>query len=324
MMSSAFAIVTIQMMLVNGKTKEIGVMRAIGAKRKDILIIFLFQGLIIGAIGATAGTAAGLAYTIYAKETQMSWNNSIPLEVTIQWDKVIQTALTSFSLALIASLYPSYRATKLLPVEAMRTVCGIVVTENIEQKIELAKKLMKDVRVLSIFQAENVGVPTNLTRTDLEIIEKLIKDPQTKIEDLAKSTKLSSKTVTRALEKFQKNDAILFTLVYDPVKLSGYIPYAILVGIKDDFEKTLEKLEKKFSKSFLQKPFLAKNQIVLFMYSDDIFKLDYLTQKVRETDGVFTADLFIPKKITFPMKWVTDAMKVAKNSKKLHLVYQTH
>jgi len=204
------------------------------------------------------------------------------------------------------------------------TVCGIVVTENIEQKIELAKKLMKDVRVLSIFQAENVGVPANLTRTDLEIIEKLIKNPQEKIEDLAKSTKLSSKTVTRAIEKFQKDDAILFTLVYDPVKLSGYIPYAILVGIKDDFEKTLEKLEKKFSKSFLQKPFLAKNQIVLFMYSDDIFKLDYLTQKVRETEGVFTADLFIPKKITFPMKWVTDAMKVAKNSKKLHLVYQTH
>jgi len=122
MMSSAFAIVTIQMMLVNGKTKEIGVMRAIGAKRKDILIIFIFQGLIIGAIGATAGTAAGLAYTIYAKETKMSWNNSIPLEVTIQWEKVIQTALTSFSLAIIASLYPSYRATKLLPVEAMRTV----------------------------------------------------------------------------------------------------------------------------------------------------------------------------------------------------------
>jgi lipoprotein-releasing system permease protein len=122
MMSSAFAIVTIQMMLVNGKTKEIGVMRAIGAKRKDILIIFIFQGLIIGAIGATAGTAVGLGYTIYAKETKMSWNNSIPLEVSIQWDKVIQTALTSFSLALVASLYPSYRATKKLPVEAMRTV----------------------------------------------------------------------------------------------------------------------------------------------------------------------------------------------------------
>lgn len=122
MMSSAFAIVTIQMMLVNGKTREIGVMRSIGAKRKDILIIFIFQGMIIGAIGASVGTAAGLGYTFYAKETKMSFNNSLPLEVSYNWEKIIQTALTSFVLAIIASLYPSYRATKLLPVEAMRTV----------------------------------------------------------------------------------------------------------------------------------------------------------------------------------------------------------
>ena len=120
--SSAFAILTIQMMLVNGKTKEIGIMRAIGAKRKDILIIFIFQGMIIGAIGAGVGTAAGLGYTVYAKETKMSFNNSLPLEVSYNWEKIIQTALTSFVLAIIASLYPSYRATKLLPVEAMRTV----------------------------------------------------------------------------------------------------------------------------------------------------------------------------------------------------------
>jgi len=122
MMSSAFAIVTIQMMLVNGKTKEIGVMRSIGAKRKDILIIFLFQGIIIGFIGASVGTAAGLGYTVFAKETKMSWNNSIALEVSYNWIKIIQTAFTSFGLAILASIYPAYRATKLLPVEAMRTV----------------------------------------------------------------------------------------------------------------------------------------------------------------------------------------------------------
>ena len=122
MMSSAFAIVTIQMMLVNGKTREIGVMRSIGAKRKDILVIFIFQGMIIGAIGAGVGTAVGLGYTVYAKETKMSFNGSLPLEVTYNWEKIIQTAVTSFILAIIASLYPSYRATKLLPVEAMRNV----------------------------------------------------------------------------------------------------------------------------------------------------------------------------------------------------------
>ncbi len=122
MMSSAFAIVTIQMMLVNSKTREIGIMRSIGARRKDILIIFLFQGIIIGFVGACVGTAAGLGYTIYAKETKMSFNNSLPLEVSFNWEKTIQTALTSFGLAMVASIYPAYRATKLLPVEAMRNV----------------------------------------------------------------------------------------------------------------------------------------------------------------------------------------------------------
>ena len=122
MFSSAFAIVTIQMMLVSSKTREIGIMRAIGAKRKDILMIFLIQGIIIGIIGASVGTGMGLAYTIYAKETKMTFNNSIPLEVSYNLEKIIQTALTAFGLAIVASIYPAFRATRLQPIEAMRTV----------------------------------------------------------------------------------------------------------------------------------------------------------------------------------------------------------
>ncbi len=122
MMSSSFAIVTIQMMLVSSKTREIGIMRSIGAKRKDILILFLLQGMIIGVVGASVGTAAGLGYTFFAKETKMAWEGGIPLEVTYNWPKIIQTAFMSFGLAITASIYPAYRATKLQPVEAMRTV----------------------------------------------------------------------------------------------------------------------------------------------------------------------------------------------------------
>ena len=122
MTSSAFAIVTIQMMIVSSKTREIGVMRAIGAKRKDILILFIFQGIIIGAIGAAAGTALGLVYTAYAKESKLEFEGSLALEVTYNWSKTVQTALTSFALAMAASIYPAYRATKLQPMEAMRTV----------------------------------------------------------------------------------------------------------------------------------------------------------------------------------------------------------
>ena len=204
------------------------------------------------------------------------------------------------------------------------TVCGIVVKDNVQQKIELAKNLMRDVRVLSIFEAENPGVNSNLTKTDLSIINELMKDPRQKIETIAKTTELSTKTITRSIEKLQKDDAIQFTLVYEPTKITGYIPHAILTWITGDLEATLKKLESEFSKSFLQIPFIAKNQIVLFMYSDNIFKLDDLTQRVRNVSGVESADLFIPKKIVFPQKWIQNAILDANKSPTLHLMYQAN
>ncbi len=204
------------------------------------------------------------------------------------------------------------------------TVCGISIKENMEQKIDLAKKLMKDVRVLSIFEAENPGFNSNLTKTDLEILEELIKDPRQKIEQIAKNTKMSTKTITRCLEKLHENDGIQFTLVYDPIKIENFIPHAILTWIEGDLKKTLENLNDSFSESYLQIPFLAKNQIVLFMYSDNIYKMDELTQKVRNIQNVKSADLFIPKKILFYVKWIEKAINDFKKSPKLHLTYQTN
>ena len=204
------------------------------------------------------------------------------------------------------------------------TVCGIVVKDNFEQKIELANKLMKDVRVLSIFEAENPGYDTNLTKTDLEILQELIKYPREKIEKIAKKVNMSTKTVTRCLEKLHENEGIQFTLIYDPKKIEDFIPHAILTWIDGDLKETLENLNDTFSESYMQIPFLAKNQIVLFMYSDSIFKMDELTQKVRTIKNVKSADLFIPKKISFYVKWIEKAINDFKKSPKLHLTYQTN
>ncbi len=122
LMSSAFAIVTIQMMLVSSKTREVGILRAIGARRRDVLIVFIIQGLFIGLIGASVGSAFGLGFTTYAKETNLSFAGSLELEVEYDWSSILSTATTAFVLALIASIYPAYRATKLQPLEAMRGV----------------------------------------------------------------------------------------------------------------------------------------------------------------------------------------------------------
>ena len=203
-------------------------------------------------------------------------------------------------------------------------VCGIVIKENLQEKIELAKKLMKDLKVLSIFEAENTGFNSNFTKTDLEILKQLMKDPQQKIESISKKTNLSTKTITRCIEKLDENEGIQFTLVYDPTKIKGFIPHAVLTWIDGDLKETLKKMEKKFSDSFLQIPFIAKNQIVLFMYSKDIYNMDILTQKVRNMDNVKSADLFIPKKIIFFHEWLELAIDESKKSPTLHLVYQTN
>jgi len=204
------------------------------------------------------------------------------------------------------------------------SVCSVVVKENMKQKIEIISKLMKDVRVLSIFEAENPGFISNLTKTDLEILEKLITDPRQKIEKIAKNTNLSTKTITRCIEKLHENDGIQFTLIYDSTKIKEFIPHAILTWIEGNLKETLEDMNNTFSESYLQIPFIAKNQIVLFMYSDNIFKMDELTQKVRTIKNVKSADLFIPKKIRFYIKWLEDAINNFKKSSKLHLTYQTN
>lgn len=204
------------------------------------------------------------------------------------------------------------------------TVCSIVIKENSQQKIILANKLMKDVRILSIFEAENPGFNSNLTKTDLEILKQLIKEPREKIEKISKDTKLSTKTVTRCIDKLQQNEGIQFTLVYDPTKIENFIPHAILAWIDGDLRKTLKKMNDEFHESFMQVPFIAKNQIVLFMYSRDIFEIDELTQRVRNMDNVRSVDLFIPKKISFPLKWLEKALVDAKKSPTLHILYQTN
>jgi len=204
------------------------------------------------------------------------------------------------------------------------TVCSIIVKENLEQKIELAKKLMKDFKVLSIFEAENPGFKTNLTKTDLQILDELIKDPREKIETLAKNTRMSTKTITRCIDKLQKNEGIQFTTVYDPKKIKKFIPYAIITWIEGDLKETLEKMNKEFSNAYLQIPFIAKNQIVLFLYSNNIYKIDELTQKVRNLKNIKSADLFIPKKISFYDNWIKKTIIDFKKSSKLHLTYQTN
>lgn len=120
MLSSAFGIITIMMMIVTSKIREIGVMRAIGSSKTDVMIIFLLQGTIIGAMGAALGFLLGSSYALYAQNSDLSFGESLALAVRYDPAFVANTALTGLVMGVVASIYPAWRTTKLEPAEATR------------------------------------------------------------------------------------------------------------------------------------------------------------------------------------------------------------
>ena len=70
-------------------------------------------------------------------------------------------------------------------------------------------------------------------------------------------------------------------------------------------------------------PFLAKNQVVLFLYSESIFKMDEMTERVAKVEGTITTELFIPKKIDMPEKWLEKRLETLTTVSYTHLTLPT-
>jgi lipoprotein-releasing system permease protein len=121
---ATFGIVSTLFMVVMKKTKEIGMLMAMGVPRKSILTIFIMESGILGLMGAVLGVAAGIlislmfgSYTFEAGQDAYGGITTIPYVVRIQ--DVFLIILFTFLLNLIAGIYPARRASKLNPVEAI-------------------------------------------------------------------------------------------------------------------------------------------------------------------------------------------------------------
>jgi putative ABC transport system permease protein len=105
------------LMAVFERTREIGVLRALGWRRRGILEMILREALILGILGGIAGILFALGLTGLLQQDEM-----IGSFVTPVWTGAIfaRAILVSLSLGLLGGLYPALRATRLLPVEALR------------------------------------------------------------------------------------------------------------------------------------------------------------------------------------------------------------
>lgn len=124
-MVAAFNIISSLIMIVMEKTREIGILKSMGATSKSIKKIFLLQGISVGMIGTVLGSFLGygigflqLKYKLISLPADVYIISSMPIKLQLFDFLAISSA--AIILCLLASIYPAHKASKLFPVDAIR------------------------------------------------------------------------------------------------------------------------------------------------------------------------------------------------------------
>ena len=130
---AAFNIVSTLVMAVTDKQADIAILRTLGASPGSIMAIFMVQGAVIGFIGLGIGVAGGVALALNVDvvvpfiehllgtqfmSKEVYYISNLPSE--LQWKDVTTITTVSFVLSLVATIYPSWRASRVNPAEALR------------------------------------------------------------------------------------------------------------------------------------------------------------------------------------------------------------
>jgi lipoprotein-releasing system permease protein len=131
---AAFNVISSLIMMVKDKTRDIAVLRTLGAGSGAVLRIFLMCGAFVGVAGTLAGALLGIAFCLnierirHVLESLTGTNLFNPevyflsqLPAVLDWREVTQVIVMALALSLLATLYPSWRAARTDPVEALRS-----------------------------------------------------------------------------------------------------------------------------------------------------------------------------------------------------------
>ena len=118
-------ITTMLVLVVVERRRDIAILNALGATRAGVMLVFVIEGAVVGAIGAIAGVVIGFAVCIIANHYKLV---SLPADVysisnvplTPRASEMFLAALVAFVLSVLATIYPARAASRLRPVEALR------------------------------------------------------------------------------------------------------------------------------------------------------------------------------------------------------------
>jgi len=122
---AAFNIASTLIMMVMGKTRDIAILKAMGATDRSIWKIFVIKGLVIGSIGTALGLALGVFgcfilkhYKFIQLPGDVYYFTTLPVQ--LEFLDVLMIVAATIIISFLSTLYPAYKASKLNPVEALR------------------------------------------------------------------------------------------------------------------------------------------------------------------------------------------------------------
>lgn len=117
LMVGGIGIMNIMLTTVTERTHEIGLRKAVGAKRRDILMQFLVESMVLSLLGGLIGAGLGWGIANLMGQVQLSGSTITPV---VGMDSVLLATLFSIAVGLFFGIYPATRAARLQPVEALR------------------------------------------------------------------------------------------------------------------------------------------------------------------------------------------------------------
>jgi len=109
----SIGIANIMIVSVTERTREIGIMKAVGARKRDIVQLFLVESVILGAIGAVLGVLVGIGFG-FLGVTLIGWPMTYPL------DWITIAVAVGIIVGVLSGLYPAWSAARVDPIEALR------------------------------------------------------------------------------------------------------------------------------------------------------------------------------------------------------------
>ncbi|MBN2122785.1 MAG: lipoprotein-releasing ABC transporter permease subunit [Deltaproteobacteria bacterium] len=121
----ALNIISTLVMVVMEKTKDVAILRAMGATARSIMCVFMFQGVLVGLVGTLAGLLSGLGlchilakYKFIKLPSDIYYISTLPVRVEVP--DILFVTLAAVVISFVATLYPAWHASRLNPVEALR------------------------------------------------------------------------------------------------------------------------------------------------------------------------------------------------------------